>query len=126
MPMNQGQIPLDAPLELHLKAAFDMDGTAHVRGVIRPPGESAPILVATQSGAQGACADSDGDGTAGLVRLEADFRDAESRERFHIVLIPTEHDVDSSGVYRVDLKIGVETFTGDVRFRAPQDRPRRG
>lgn len=129
MPMNQGQTGVRAPFELDLRLAFAPDGAPRLNGVIRfhddpasaAPGPFAPVLVATRSVLDAACADIDNDGAGGLTRLAAEFQAAGSREPTRVVLAPAAHDVDADGIYTVALQIGQETLTGDARFRITGD-----
>lgn len=114
-----------APFALHLRLAFTADGTPRLNGVVRipddpapaAPGPFAPVLIATRSVLDAACADTDNDGAGGLTRLEAEFQPAGSRQPIRVVLAPLAHDIDANGVYTVALQIGQETLTGDARFR---------
>ena len=119
---------------LNLAAKIAPDGTARLAGVIRLPPEpaaatapSAPIIIAAGGAAEASCADLDGDGTGGLSRLAADFREIATGDRIPVVLVPIAHDVDANGVYAVTLQIGDETLTGNVRVRVkfPWLTPRR-
>ena len=130
--MNQGQIPMrEAPFALNLTVRFARDGTARLSGAIRFPAITtatapyAPLLAALNTGARAACADSDGDGTVGLTRLEGEFLVVATGDRVPVVLTPTEHDVDANGIYAVALQIDDVTLTGDTRFRVPRERPPR-
>lgn len=107
-------------------------GTARATGVIRLEDDAGRrILVAEPGGTQASCADTDGDGVAGLVRLSAGFRDVETGTRFDVVLVPTGPDIGVSGVYELILQVGAEaptTGTGFVRvqpFRRPRGRRNR-
>jgi hypothetical protein len=132
MPMNQGQTGVrKAPFARNLTVRFARDGTARLTGAIRFPAITpatapyAPLLRALDTGAQAACADSDGDGRAGLTRLEGEFQVATTGARVPVILTPTEHDVDADGVYEVALQIDDVTLTGETRFRVPRERPPR-
>lgn len=103
------------PVDLRLQLAFAPDGTARVRGTIRQRGNAMPLLEAARGDARTVFADADGDGTAGLVRLNADFRDVETGKRVRVVLAPTEHDIDASGDYAVELQIDESGMIGDIR-----------
>jgi hypothetical protein len=109
---------------LNLTAKIGGDGTARLTGVIRLPAEpataassSAPVIFTASGAAEASCADLDGDGTGGVSRLAADFREIATGDPISVVLIPIEHDVDANGAYAVTLRIGDETLTGDARVR---------
>jgi hypothetical protein len=70
-----------------------------------------------RGGAQANCADADGDGSAGLARLEAGFRNVRSGRRIRLILEPTEHDVDVSGLYEFAVQLGEQRGTGIGRVR---------
>src|SRR5262245_31530956 len=77
-PLNQGSPP---PLDLRLR--LEPDGTARIRGVIRiPEGSLFPIA----SRVVPLCADDDGDGTPGVIRVAADFRNRTTGEIVPVVL----------------------------------------
>ena len=131
-PLNQGQTGVrNAPISLDLTVKFKPDGTALATGSIQSSTGAAittatapyvPMLAVSKQIVDASCADLDGDGTAGLARLEADFRDIATGDRVPVVLTPVKHDVDDDGVYVVDVRIGDETLTGDTRFRLDDDR----
>jgi hypothetical protein len=103
-------------------------GRARTTGVIRLEDDSGRrILVAEPGGTQASCANVDGDGVAGLVRLSAVFRDVETGTLFDVVLVPTGPDIGVSGVHELILQVGAEaptTGAGFVRVQ-PFRRPRR-
>lgn len=130
----------DARVELRLTIA--PDGSAQIDGAILvvsaldgpmpldDPG-STRRLVADGTDAQARCADADGDGHAGIIRIAADLEDAQSGETVRIVLEtePTR-DIDERGTYPLTLVIGDERWTLDARVtQAParcRKRRRRG
>ena len=103
-------------------------GRARTTGVIRLEDDTGRrILVAEPGGTQASCADVDGDGVAGLVRLSAVFRDVETGTPFDVVLVPTGSDLGVSGVHELILQVGADaptTGAGFVRVRHHR-RPRR-
>ena len=102
------------PLAMRLDLVIASNGSARVDGTIRVRlGEASGsrILIAQGTG-QARVADVDGDGVAGLTRLEADFRDAASGSRVGVVLFPAGPDIDASGDYEVTIVIGKEALTG--------------
>jgi hypothetical protein len=124
--LNQGQTGIRgifAPLRVRLTA----DGGVRVRGVIRLRGDSAFArgtaagefvrLVAIRSSGVASCADADGDGTPGLVRLAADFRTVGTGERVAVVVSTPGQDISTSGRYRLTVEIGGETFTTETHVR---------
>ena len=121
----------NAPFALNLVVRIAPDGSARLSGAVRFPkitaatAPYAPVIIALNTGAQASCADSDGDGAAGLTRLETEFRVAATGDRVPVVLTPTKHDVDADGVYEVALQIGDAIVTGETRFRVPRERPPR-
>ena len=127
MPLNQGPTGVrNEPFVLDLAVKIKPDGTALATGSIQSSigaaittatAPYAPILAVSKQIVDAFCADLDGDGTAGLARLEADFQDVATGDRVPVVLTPVKHDVDDNGVYAVDVRIGDETLTGDTRFR---------
>jgi hypothetical protein len=106
-------------LALRFAVKISVDGTARMHGAIRVRDDAGRHRLVANGGAQTACADSDGDGTAGLVRLAAEFRDAKTGALVPMVLSPTEHDIDAGGTYAVSLRIGEETVTGEVFVKLP-------
>lgn len=102
------------PVELRLRVSIDRAGIASVRGVVREPGRTAPVLIATGDPAQAACADIDNDGAAGLTRLAAGFRETGTREPVRVV-IEFLDDVDTSGIYQARVTIGESGMIGDIR-----------
>ena len=115
------------PLAVSLDLAIAADGSSRVDGTIRGRlGEDSDsrTLIALGTG-QARVADADGDGVAGLVRLEADFRDAASGGRVGVVLLPTGPDIDASGDYEVTIVIGGEALTGLIAARVSPKRRRR-
>jgi hypothetical protein len=99
------------------------DGTARVTGTIRLEDDKGRrILVAERGGANASCADTNGDGVAGLVRLEAVFRNAKAKRRVLVVLVPAGADIGASGVHDLILQVGEEApVTGTGFVRVSQD-----
>lgn len=110
-------------MRVNLAATFDADGTTRVRGVIRiDDPERRQNLVARGTG-QSSCADSDGDGTGGLTRLAAEFRDARTKRPVQVVLrSPPTQDIDASGVYLATLTVGDSTTTLAALIGVERDR----
>jgi hypothetical protein len=112
--------------ELRLQVTVGKRGSGRVHGVIHAQGESGRPRFVARGAARIACADVDGDGAAGLVRLETTFRDTWSGERIDVVLAATGHDLDARGVYTIARQFGEETSTGEAQVRVRRDRPGRG
>ena|SRR5215213_6485206 len=119
-PTKQYGPQLNSALRLTLRIA---DGTAHVRGTIRLENdEGRRILVAERGDADASCADSNGDGVAGLVWLKAEFRDAKTKRRVDVVVVPTGGDLGVSGVHGLIVQVGEEApVTGTGFVRVSQD-----
>lgn len=97
---------------------FAADGTARVRGTIHLKADAERrVLEGEGGGAQVECSDLDGDGSAGLVRLEAEFRDVRADKRVRVVLEAQERDIAASGIYPVSVHIGGLDAQGDVEVR---------
>lgn len=105
---------------LRLTAGITADGTARVLGAIRARDAAGTrLLKAARGGAQTACADTDGDGTAGLTRLAASFRDAKTGARVPVIITSTGDDIDATGVYAVNVRVGKRTMSGEVFVKLP-------
>ena len=125
--------------QFHLRLTIAADGTAEAQGVILLHDDPAvvgsattgilapyvPMLAIARQEVQATCADSDGDGTAGLERLEMTGHSVRSGDRVPVVLTATGEDIDDSGRYAIDLQIATETGSGEARVRLIQDRPGR-
>ena len=112
------------PLAMRLDLVIASNGSARVEGTIRVRlGEdSGSRTLIAQGTGQARVADADGDGIAGLARLEADFRDAASGRRVGVVLFPTGPDIAASGDYEVTIVIGGEALTGLTAIRVGRAR----
>lgn len=84
-----------------LVATVDDDGTVRGHGAVHiRDGTSNTVLVADGS-AGAACADTDGDGTAGLARLTFELRDIRAGARLTAEISPIVGDVDHQGRVKV-------------------------
>lgn len=84
-----------------LVAIVDDDGTARGHGAIHVrDGTSNTILVADGS-ADASCADTDGDGTAGLARMTFELRDIRTGARLTAEISPIAGDIDRQGRVKV-------------------------
>jgi hypothetical protein len=100
---------------LRLTVRIAADGAARLHGTIRTPARRGTrLLKAARGGAQAACADADGDGAAGLVRLTATFRDVKTGARVPVVLVAAARDIVADGRYAVVLRVGQRTTNGEV------------
>jgi hypothetical protein len=123
-----------ARARLQLQVTFAPDGTARADGVIRIHDDAAaggsattgilapyvPMLAVAKRVVGADCDDADGDGTAGLVRLELASR-SKRGDTVPIVLTAARSDVDASGTYPIALRIGTETGTGEARVRLSRE-----
>lgn len=91
------------------------DGSAEVHGVIVLGDEPAPgvaaVLVAEPVGGLARCADTDGDGTGGLVQVEATFRDVRAGTLVPVVITTSAEDLDARGPYELLMQIGADSVT---------------
>jgi hypothetical protein len=80
-----------------------------------------PVLVSASSNTHASCADTDGDGNAGVVSLGSDFRHPRTGEIVPVVFVPTTGDIDSPGIYDFAATIGNDTlvFSAKVNYRIP-------
>jgi hypothetical protein len=67
------------------------------------------------------CADADGDGRAGLVRLEMTSRGGPDGDPVPIVLIVTRSDLDHNDTYPIELRIGTESGTGKAHAKLSRE-----
>lgn len=120
---------------INLQLTIASDGSARMDGAILVvsaldtplPGGGRPTrLAATGTPARADCADANGDGKAGLIRVTADFVDVRSGERIPVVLeTAAGEEIDASGIYRIALQIGEERAAVETRVRVgPGRRPR--
>jgi hypothetical protein len=90
----------EPPLNGALVAAVDNDGDARGHGAIQiRDGVSNTIHVADGT-AQASCADADGDGAGGLVRLTIGLRDIRTGEAFTGIIAPLDGDIDETGRFK--------------------------
>jgi hypothetical protein len=86
---------------------IDSNGNEEARGFIHiRDGRERTLLLAVPDGANATCADSDGDGVAGVTRIEATFRDVESGRRLLTVLTPRDGEADERGRHAAIMRIG--------------------
>ena len=74
------------------------------------PGVAA-VLVAEPVGGRARCADTDGDGTGGLVQVEATFRDVRAGTLVPVVITANAADLDARGAYELLMQIGADSVT---------------
>jgi hypothetical protein len=124
----------DAHVDLRLTIAPDgtarMDGAILVVSALDGPmplddSGSPRRLMANGTDAQASCADTDGDGHAGIVQIAADLEDAQSGETARIVLetVPTR-DIDKRRTYPLTLVIGDERWLLEGRVTLGPTRQR--
>jgi hypothetical protein len=104
--MNGVFAPPNTP---RLDLAIAPDGSARLDGAIPFPSGHGFILLAAEPGtARCACADADGDGHAGLIRVEFLARDPRSGELVPVTLAPAEElqDIDRPGRYEFEVRVG--------------------
>lgn len=96
-----------------LGLAIAPDGSARVDGVVPFPSGHGFVLLAAQPGAaRCACADADGDGRAGLTRVEFLARDPRSGELVPVALASLEgEDIARVGRYGLEVRVGDERAT---------------
>ena len=122
VPLNQG-----SPPQLNLRLRVAPDATARIRGVIRIPDDAATpddlaigpnsTLIPVTSRLAPVCADADGDGTLGVVRVEANFLNRATGEIVPVVLTTPGQDIDASGTYLVVVDVGSDTITLETMVR---------
>lgn len=89
---------------LHLVLRFGADGDATARGTVHVrDGTSNTVLIA--GAAQAACADTDGDGVAGITALELFGRHPLGGEEL-LVFFLGGHELDARGEYPVGVRVG--------------------
>lgn len=94
-------ILISPQIDGQLVAKVDTDGEAHGHGTLHiHDGTSNTILVA-EGAANASCADADGDGVGGLVRLSVVLRDVRAGQTVTGVVTPVEGDADESGRVKV-------------------------
>ena len=110
-------------LDLNLSVAAHAEGSADVRGTVVLRGDGPPtVLVAESTGATASCADTDGDGTGGLVRLTAPFRDARSGETVPVAIAAVGPDLDGRGTYALGVEVGGIGSVVEARVQVPPGR----
>jgi hypothetical protein len=93
------------------------DGRGHSsRG---PGGPLVPsrILLVESGATTVACADTDGDGIAGLTEIEVAFGDVRSGEVVFASITPDAGEIDESGRHAVTLRINDESLSGEALVR---------
>ena len=118
----QGYTQFSQSIDGTLAAAVGDDGSARGHGAIHIRDEDSSTTLVSDGSADATCADSDGDGTAGLVRLSFGLQDARTGEFSLGVVFPTRGDIDESGRYRVrflydSLGQPTQEFEGWLRVR---------
>jgi hypothetical protein len=96
----------------------DPVGLATVHGVLQiGEGQTQTVLVAEGAGGTAACADTDGDGIAGLVALTVPFRDTRTGASVPVRITPSgAQDLDESGAYRLTVAFEERVVEIEVRF----------
>ncbi len=93
-------------MALDLVVAFGPDGTVETYGTIHVrDGTSNTVLIA-ESAPQSSCADSDGDGTAGVAFLQVAALDPYTGERLLVVIVPAAGELDDRGSHDIRIEVG--------------------
>jgi hypothetical protein len=95
------QVILQPPLIGALTATVDDDGEARGHGAVHIQDSLSKTILVADGAAQASCADADGDGVGGLVRLTVGLRDIRTGASYTAVISPLEGDVDESGRFKV-------------------------
>ena len=94
---------------LHLRGTVRPEGTARVAGFLATDGQR--LVARPGEPAHASCADTDGDGVAGLSRLVAAFSPINStREHVLVAIAPIGGDVEQRGIYQLTVTIGGTTL----------------
>jgi hypothetical protein len=75
------------------------------------------ILLLESGATSAACADTDGDGVAGLTGVEVAFGDVRSGEVVFASIAPHAGEIDESGRHAVTLRIDDESLNGEALVR---------
>lgn len=95
---------------VHLVAAVAPDGALTIYGALTmngqslPDGRSSAVLVGAAP--QATCADTDGDGIAGITFLQLTGRIPDTGDEVLVAFVAGDHDLDERGTYDVRLAIG--------------------
>jgi hypothetical protein len=107
---------------IHFGGTVFSDRTTELRGVIVV---GSTRLVAEPATTRSSCADTDGDGMAGIILLETVYRNVRSGEKVLVTITPVGTDIDQRDTYTLMVQIGDEVLTveaqafyGDGRRRA--------
>jgi hypothetical protein len=106
--------------QIHGFVSIDSD-RADARGVSLLLG-SGTVFVA--EGATVSCADVDGDGVAGVLSIDVQFRNVRSGRVLIATVVPDGGEMDEGGLYGVTYRFDDITLTGEVLLVPPTGRVR--
>src|SRR5262245_18643284 len=96
---------------MHVAVNIDRDGVAQARGAaVIKDGLSNTVLIAEKHPTTASCADTNGNGVAGLTSLQFVMRDVHSGELVPVSIIPASGEIDKSGEDEVIIVTGDTTF----------------
>ncbi len=106
-------IPLDEASG-HITTSAKSGGSAQAHGVLQiRDGTSNTVLIAEKSPANASCADTDGDGVAGVTSLQFSVRDVHTGQLLPISIAPVAGDVDDRTRHEATVIVG-----SSLRFMA--------
>lgn len=85
---------------------FSADGTSEVRGTVHSRDDTSHTVLIAETLPNATCADSDGDGTAGITVLQVAGRNPETGDEVLMSVAAGDHDLDERGEYDVRLEVG--------------------
>jgi hypothetical protein len=104
---------------------LDSFGNAQAHGTVHIPEGTAPqVLIAQPQGTRASCADTDGDGIAGLTSLELLVRNVRSGELVPVVVVPDRGEIDEPGWHAITVRISNRVIAGRARVSLPGQVPR--
>ncbi len=107
---GRGYLRQSSDPTLHLKVIARPDGTARVAGWLATDGQR--LVAQAGEPAHASCADTDGDGVAGVSRLVAEFSPTgRTREHVLVTIAPIGTDIEEPGIYHLTVTVGRTTLT---------------